>query len=618
MTILLGSNIAALRGLRQLAQTNDRLSSVYQRLASGQRINKASDDAASLAIAESLRSDQRVYRQAIANMNDGISLLSIAEATVSALSDVVIRIQELAEQAANGSLSNNQRMAIDEEAQALRDEFFRVSRSAEFNGVRLFDGSTSDGIQLQAGYGAEGILHTRLGGSMGDGTFTSGQAYTTSDGTSAVETADFNGDGILDLVTSHDGTSEITVFLGDGSGSFSQAQTYNSGATAFSMRLADVNNDGIIDIATANPSDSVSILLGNGDGTFQGVSTYLAGDSSRDLAFADFNGDGLQDIVTANGLSSDVTVLLNTGAGTFSNPITYAFGYRTRGVTTGDFDGDGIIDVAATQSNADNVFILKGLGNGSFSYTTSYTAGADSRYIHSRDLNSDGYLDLVTSNLDSDDLSVFMGRGDGSFSSAVTYSTSTEPYEFDFGDVNSDGIVDIAVANIDGDDVTVHLGLGDGSFGPATTYTSTNATTDVALGDFDGDGILDFATANHNNDALKIFLGDSREGIAPILEFSLKTQAGARQAMHLLENKRASLTEQRGVIGSFQSRLGFAVNHLDSTILNVSEAESRIRDIDTAQESSALVRLSILQQVAASILTQANQQPALALKLLQG
>ena len=119
MPITLGSNIASLRGQRQLAKTSAELGTVFQRLSSGQRINKASDDAAGLSIADSLNAKSRIFNQGVRNLNDGLSLLSIADSAIENLSGIVIRLEELAEQSANGVYTNKQRKALDDEAQAL-------------------------------------------------------------------------------------------------------------------------------------------------------------------------------------------------------------------------------------------------------------------------------------------------------------------------------------------------------------------------------------------------------------------------------------------------------------------------------------------------------------------
>jgi flagellin-like hook-associated protein FlgL len=618
MPITLGANIASLRGQRQLGSTSDELSSVFQRLSSGQRINKASDDAAGLAIADSLKSDGRVFRQGVRNLNDGLSVLSIADGATSELADIVIRIKELAEQSANGTFSNTQRASLDEEAQALRDEFFRVSRSAEFNGLNLFDGSLANGLRLQGGYGEAGGIHSSLGGVMGDGSFSSAVTYGAGDGANSISSGDFNADGVLDLVTANAYSLNVTVSLGTGDGSFSSAVTYGAGVAPFSVRSGDFNGDGALDLVTANAfSNDVTVLLGTSDGSFSSAVTYGAGDKPFSASSGDFNGDGVLDLVTANRDSNDISVLLGTGDGSFSAAVTYGAGDRPQSLNTGDFNADGVLDLVTANQISDYVTVLLGTGDGSFSAAVSYGAGDAPQTVSSGDFNRDGVLDLVTANAFSNDVTVLLGTSDGSFSSAVTYGAGVAPRSVSSGDFNGDGVLDLVTANTDSDDVTVLLGTGDGSFSAAVTYGVGDDVRSVSSGDFNADGVLDLVTANFGSDDITVLLGQTREGIAPIVEFSLKTQADALQALAPLSNKLKDLSNQRGIIGAFQSRLSTAVNVLESSTENIKSAESQIRDADIADESSKLTRLSILQQAGSAVLAQANLQPALALQLLQ-
>ena len=112
MSIGLGSNISSLRAQRLLNASSGTLGSIFERLASGTRINRASDDAAGLAIADSLRKDARVLNQASRNVNDGVSLLNIADSTLSNQKTILTRLQELATQAANGVYSSEQRRSL--------------------------------------------------------------------------------------------------------------------------------------------------------------------------------------------------------------------------------------------------------------------------------------------------------------------------------------------------------------------------------------------------------------------------------------------------------------------------------------------------------------------------
>jgi flagellin len=149
--VRIGSNLDALKSQRSLGQASDRIGQVYQRLSTGQRINRASDDAAGLSIADALTAKSRVFTRGAQNVSDGLSALTIADSAVETLIQLTTRIQELAEQGANGSYSNRQRDALDKEAQSLRDEFLRIVQSTTFNGQRLLDG-TVQGLQIQAGY----------------------------------------------------------------------------------------------------------------------------------------------------------------------------------------------------------------------------------------------------------------------------------------------------------------------------------------------------------------------------------------------------------------------------------------------------------------------------------
>jgi flagellin len=125
---------------------------VFERLSSGQRINKASDDAAGLAIADSLRADQRVATVAIRNANDGISAIAIADSALGQIGGVLSRLAELSEQSANGVYSVDQRSALANEFIALASEIERIAVTTEFNGVALLSGNSS--VILQVGFDA--------------------------------------------------------------------------------------------------------------------------------------------------------------------------------------------------------------------------------------------------------------------------------------------------------------------------------------------------------------------------------------------------------------------------------------------------------------------------------
>jgi flagellin len=146
MPIRVFNNIASLNAQRILGTNSDRLAQSVERIASGIRINRGADDAAGLAISEALRSDIRALRQGIRNANDGISLINVAEGALNEQSSILIRLRELASQAATGTVGSTERATIQLEFSALRNEVDRIAATTEFNGQKLVDGSLANTV----------------------------------------------------------------------------------------------------------------------------------------------------------------------------------------------------------------------------------------------------------------------------------------------------------------------------------------------------------------------------------------------------------------------------------------------------------------------------------------
>jgi len=146
MPIRIFNNIPSLSAQRILGINNDRLATSVERISSGIRINRAADDAAGLAISEALRSDIRALRQAVRNANDGISLINVTEGALNEQSGILIRLRELASQAATGTVGSTERQTIQLEFDALRLEIDRIAGTTEFNGQALVDGSLASTV----------------------------------------------------------------------------------------------------------------------------------------------------------------------------------------------------------------------------------------------------------------------------------------------------------------------------------------------------------------------------------------------------------------------------------------------------------------------------------------
>ena len=150
MGLRVNNNIASINAQRNTAQVTTRLARNYQRLSTGLRISTAADDAAGLAISERLRSQVRSLNQASRNANDGISLVQVGEGALNEVSNILVRLRELAIQSANGSSSTADKNTIKEEFDSLVNEVNRIALSTEFNGIRLLDGSSTT-VTFQVG-----------------------------------------------------------------------------------------------------------------------------------------------------------------------------------------------------------------------------------------------------------------------------------------------------------------------------------------------------------------------------------------------------------------------------------------------------------------------------------
>ena len=150
MGLRVNTNIASLNAQRNVSRVTERLGVSFQRLSTGLRIATAADDAAGLAISERLRSQIRSLSQASRNANDGISLVQVGEGALNEVSNILIRLRELAVQAANGSSSTDDKDTIQEEFESLVNEISRIGESTEFNGINLLDGSSST-VSFQIG-----------------------------------------------------------------------------------------------------------------------------------------------------------------------------------------------------------------------------------------------------------------------------------------------------------------------------------------------------------------------------------------------------------------------------------------------------------------------------------
>lgn len=166
MALRIFNNLASYNAQRLLGQNNDRLGRVFARISSGIRIQKNSDDAASMATSNALRSDARTLRQGVRNLNDGVSMLNVADGAIAEQTSIISRMRELAMQAATGTIGSTERQTVNLEFRAIKNELDRIAKTTEFNGLKILNGalssSASEKIVLQLGINSNEINRINL------------------------------------------------------------------------------------------------------------------------------------------------------------------------------------------------------------------------------------------------------------------------------------------------------------------------------------------------------------------------------------------------------------------------------------------------------------------------
>lgn len=196
MGLRIATNIASQNVQKNLKEVSSKGDAQLEKLSSGKRITKASDDAAGLAIATNLEAQTKGLRQATRNANDGISLIQTAEGGLNETSNILVRLRELTIQAASDTVGENERGFLDKEYQQLTKELDRISESTTFNGAQLLNGKGNGSMDFQVG---------AFAGEQNKITFNSEQTNSSADSIGVAGTNISNKDDALSSISSIDG-----------------------------------------------------------------------------------------------------------------------------------------------------------------------------------------------------------------------------------------------------------------------------------------------------------------------------------------------------------------------------------------------------------------------------
>ena len=561
-------NIMAMNAYRNLGNNNSALSKNLEKLSSGYRINRAGDDAAGLAISEKMRAQITGLGVAQKNAQDGISLVQTAEGALTEVHDMLNRMAELATQSANGTYeSETDRSQLQKEVQQLKDEINRIADSADFNGIKLLDGSLSGGSEY------DNVVMSNTLAVKGEYSIA---AAGDSDNFTDLS-ADDIGKSFSYNVTWVDGngkeqtTSVTLTYHGDKDGMDNSAVTKNYFTDNTGTKYYLTNNGTLeasqMTAAILNSLKADDSFSANFDVKYSGTNLYMTakveGSAGAKVTGANFTNNFTDSFIASSN---------------YTNPATGA-GQAT--VAKNAYDSlqkfnAAELKVAATGEDLDDmldkVFELNGhkflLVNSANQLTT------EERKALGSDITLVDVAGATPNATDAQKLAAEISRVTGMRTEAGTANT------------------DRGVANTDIVFTNDRLSQGGG-------------TLNLQIGD----------TSDDFNQ-LSVAIEDTHIESLGIADVDIGGPEGAKAAIDIIKAAVNKVSDIRGTLGATQNRLDHTINNLSVMEENIQNAEASIRDTDVAEEMMAYTKNNILIQSAQAMLAQANQVPQGVLQLL--
>ncbi len=582
MPLVINSNISSLNSQRQLVKSGMELEQAMERLSSGRRINTAADDAAGLAISNRQTAQIRGLDRAVANANDGISLIQTAEGALDEATNILQRMRELSIQSANGIYSDTDRATLDAETQQLKAELDRIAETTSFNGQNILDGSLGT-LSLQVGAEAnqtidldvQGFRAASLGGSSGD------------------IVGDSSANGLADFTTVFTATGDMTI----NDTAITAIDHTATNTDTLNEILASINAD--LDGKGAEASALTTV-----EGTAVGTGVLRAGTDTFTIAVVDGDGNSQSYVLTGTNSMDELVAKINseTSVDASLNEDGYlvlsqenVLSIQTTDNTTNDAasgiaDGTTNFSFVLTDTSAEKNGVKLEIG------ATTTAAELAAFGLNAQDDNGNLQGDTVAATaLNEGDL-IINGVEVGAITVDATPTAAEKAAEA------------IKQINLVSDQTGV------------VAFAGTAATS-IALRSADGGEFSIEAGNGVTAAALFTSIGlterNAASGAGSVASIDISTQAGAQKSIDIIDTALEQINAQRADLGAVNNRLDFTVSNLMNVSENTAAARSRIQDADFAAETAALSRAQVLQQASTAMLAQANAAPQQVLSLLR-
>ncbi len=386
---------------------------------------------------------------------------------------------------------------------------FTLDPTTNFKVGEVVSVNLTSGIQNSATDALPNGYHWNFVSKVTGGTGVYTQTSTPSVGLTALPvasaSADFNGDGDIDIATVNQTSNDVAILDNDGHGAFTKT-TLSAGTGRTGIVAGDWDNDGDVDLAVigGGASGTAAILTNDGSGAFTLASSPSTGLGPQAVATADVDGDGDLDLVVALNSVNQVAIMTNNGSGTFAAVAAPAAGTAPQALTVADFNADGTMDIAVVNFIGSTGTLLTNDGTGTSWTSTSFTTGTQPNSITSGDFDNDGDADLAVANQTSNTLTILKNNGSGTFSVFASLAVTNLPYSLSATDVDADGDLDLAVVQFGGDSVSTYKNNGTATFSSFSKVAVQGQPSSVTSADFDGDGDADLSVTNRSGHTVSI------------------------------------------------------------------------------------------------------------------
>ena len=572
-------NIMAMNSYRNYTNNVAAMKKNLEKLSSGYKINRAGDDAAGLAISEKMRAQITGLETAQKNAKDGISLVQTAEGALTEVHDMLNRMVELATMSANGTYDNEtDRFQLQKEVNQLRDEINRIADSANFNGIKLLDGSMS----------AEG----------------------TSASLAEVDLSKLSGDlaGANKTIDAVKGVYENLAVFG------ANTAVAEGDKITVSYTLKDANgkvqNIDLTLTAAKDAAGDVKKLVAEDGSEYALTAADKASAADLEAAFItelNKNSTIKENFTVAQGSAAgQIALTAKTGGTQAMQMVGFEMKTWAKATDTTTVVSNG----ASVKTAAVDAFESIDLSKGKIWMSDDASKGSDDLSKCVFEINGEKFVFVEKGKIDADSLAKLKEAGVEHYVEVGTAST-----------IGNDD------AKAMGEKISMETGLSVET-GTVTTTNGVNtwakaASTTIGLksrstaGSSKGGLVLQIGDTSDSYNQLRVSISDMHTKSLGIAGVDISNQDSAADAIDAIKKAINKVSDVRGTLGATQNRLDHTINNLSVMTENIQDAESTIRDTDVAEEMMAYTKNNILIQSAQAMLAQANQVPQGVLQLLQ-